>query len=66
LVHFYINGLYWGLYFPCERPDASFSASYFDGDEEDWDTFSHRGITLREGNDSALNQMTALCHQASY
>jgi len=65
LVHLYINGLYWGLYFPCERPDASFSASYYGGDEEDWDTFSHTGITLREGNDSALNQMTALCRQAS-
>ena len=66
LVHLYINGLYWGLYLPCERPDASFSASYYGGDEEDWDTFSHSGITLREGNDSALNQMTTLCQQASY
>jgi hypothetical protein len=65
LVHLYINGLYWGIYFPCERPDASFSASYYGGDEEDWDTFSHSGITLREGNDSALRQMTALCQQAS-
>jgi len=65
IVHLYINGLYWGLYFPCERPDASFSASYYGGDEEDWDTFSHPGIDLREGNDSALNQMTALCRQAS-
>jgi len=65
LVHLYINGLYWGIYFPCERPDASFSASYFGREEEDWDTFSHSGITLREGNDSALHQMTALCQQAS-
>ncbi len=64
-VHLYINGLYWGLYFPCERPDASFSASYYGGDEEDWDTFSHTGITLREGNDTALDHMTALCQQAS-
>ncbi|MBN1805694.1 MAG: lamin tail domain-containing protein [Sedimentisphaerales bacterium] len=66
LVHLYINGLYWGLYLPCERPDASFSAGYYGGDEEDFDTFSHDGITLREGNDSALNQMTTLCRQASY
>lgn len=65
LVHLYINGLYWGIYFPCERPDASFSASYYGGEEEDWDTFSHSGITLREGNDSALRQMTTLCQQAS-
>lgn len=66
LVHLYINGLYWGLYFPCERPDASFSASYYGGEEEDWDTFSHRSLSLREGNNSALNQMTALCQQASH
>ncbi len=66
LVHLYINGLYWGLYFPCERPDASFSASYYGGDEEDWDTFSHSDITLREGNDTALHQMTTLCQQASH
>ena len=65
-VHLYINGLYWGLYFPCERPDASFSASHYGGEEEDWDTFSHTGITLREGNDTAYHQMTALCQQASH
>ena len=65
-VHLYINGLYWGLYFPCERPDASFSASYYGGEEEDWDTFSHSGITLREGNDDALQQMRALSQQVSH
>jgi hypothetical protein len=65
LAHLYINGLYWGIYFPCERPDASFSASYYGGKEEDWDTFSHRSMSLREGNNSALHQMTALCQQAS-
>jgi hypothetical protein len=65
-VHLYINGLYWGLYFPCERPDAAFSASYLGGEEDDWDTFSHSGITLREGNDAALQQMRALCQQVSH
>ena len=65
LAHLYINGLYWGIYFPCERPDASFSASYYDGEAEDWDTFSHRSMALREGNDSALRQMIALCQDAS-
>lgn len=29
-VHLYVNGLYWGLYNPVERPDASFSASYYE------------------------------------
>ena len=38
-VHLYINGVYWGLYNPVERPDASFAASYFGGDKEDWDSY---------------------------
>ncbi|MBN1506390.1 MAG: lamin tail domain-containing protein [Sedimentisphaerales bacterium] len=38
-VHLYIDGAYWGLYNPVERPDQSFTASYFGGDKEDWDCF---------------------------
>jgi len=38
-VHLYINGIYWGLYNPVERPDSSFAASYFGGDKEDWDSY---------------------------
>jgi len=37
-VHLYINGIYWGLYNPAERPDDNFSASYFGGENEDWDS----------------------------
>ncbi len=36
-MHVYINGLYWGVYNPIERPDNSFSAEYLGGDKEDWD-----------------------------
>ncbi len=39
-VHLYVNGLYWGLYNPVERPDASFAASYCGGDKEDWDAYN--------------------------
>jgi hypothetical protein len=35
-VHLYINGLYWGLYNPSERPDSRFYSSYFGGEPEDW------------------------------
>jgi hypothetical protein len=42
-VHLYINGLYWGLYNPVERPDASFAASYMGGQDEDWYSVSHGG-----------------------
>jgi hypothetical protein len=36
-VQLYINGLYWGLYNPTERPDTSFDATYMGGDKDDWD-----------------------------
>lgn len=36
-VHLYLNGLYWGVYNPTERPDASFMASYFGGGKERYD-----------------------------
>jgi hypothetical protein len=64
-VHLYVNGLYWGLYNPVERPDASFSASYYNGRKEDWDVFSHKGYSLHQGDRSALDQMLATCQEAS-
>ncbi|MCL5282380.1 MAG: lamin tail domain-containing protein [Planctomycetes bacterium] len=39
-IHLYINGLYWGLYNPVERPDASFAAEYCGGDKDDWDAYN--------------------------
>lgn len=39
-VHLYINGLYWGLYNMHERPDASFAATYFGGDKEEYDALN--------------------------
>jgi hypothetical protein len=60
-VHLYINGLYWGLYNPTERPDSSFMASYYGGEKEDWDVFKHKLFELNEGTPDALNQMKALC-----
>ncbi len=35
--HLYINGMYWGLYNTCERPEAAYSATYYGGNKEDWD-----------------------------
>jgi len=43
-VHLYINGLYWGLYNPVERPDGHFMAEYFGGDEDDYDIFNHNAL----------------------
>jgi len=49
-VHLYINGLYWGLYNPVERPDAWFASSYMGGQKEDWFAVNHGGAG---GGDSA-------------
>ena len=40
-VHFYLNGLYWGLYNVVERPDGSFMSSYYGGPKDEWETISH-------------------------
>ena len=62
-VHLYVNGLYWGLYNPCERPDASFSARYYGGDEDNWDAL-HDG-SAADGNADAWNKMISLCREAA-
>ena len=54
-VHLYVNGMYWGLYNPVERPDDAFSASYFGGDKDDWDAI-HVSET-NAGTRDAWNQM---------
>lgn len=66
LVHLYINGAYWGLYNPVERPDAAFSASYLGAQKEDWDALNHGtprgGLSwgLVDGTDEAWTQMNSL------
>ncbi|MFC1633854.1 CotH kinase family protein, partial [Planctomycetota bacterium] len=62
-VHLYINGMYWGLYNPCERPDNSFSASYYGGERDNWDAIHDNSAS--SGNLTAWNQMIAKCQQAA-
>jgi hypothetical protein len=64
-VHLYVNGLYWGLYNPCERPDGVFSSSYYGGDKDDWDVFKHKSLTVDQGNRTALNLMQSQCREAA-
>ena len=42
-THLYINGQYWGIYCPAERPEASYAESYFGGDKLDYDVVKHSG-----------------------
>ena len=58
-VHLYLNGIYWGLYNPVERPDDSFSAIYYGGDKNDWDVVKDGAID--EGNIDSWNQLLAKC-----
>jgi len=37
-THLYVNGVYWGVYTVCERPENSFGESYFGGDKDDYNT----------------------------
>ena len=52
-VHLYINGLYWGMYNPCERPDAAFSSAYFGGEKEEWDGINSYPRNVVDGTDAA-------------
>jgi hypothetical protein len=54
-VHLYINGFYWGLYNPVERPDAAFSASYHGGVKDTWDAINQDSAP--DGNYDAWNRM---------
>ena len=49
-VHLYINGKYWGLYYPTERPDADFATSHLGGNKEDWDSLNSGLSQVADGN----------------
>ena len=60
-VHLYVNGLYWGLYNPVERPMAAYCEEYLGGDREDWDSHNGDGRTGGvDGNLDAWNQLNTL------
>ncbi len=61
-VHLYINGIYWGLYNPVERPDNAFSARYYGGERDNWDAIHDN--SANEGDMTVWNQMIAKCQQA--
>ena len=61
-VHLYLNGLYWGLYMPVERPDAGFGAEYFGGESEEYDAINRRTTTNEaiDGDLEAYEEMLAV------
>jgi CotH kinase protein/Lamin Tail Domain/Chitobiase/beta-hexosaminidase C-terminal domain len=65
-AHLYINGVYWGLYNPVERPDGEFAASYLGGNPDSYDVI-HRGgggFEVNQGDRIAWDAMMALAEQA--
>lgn len=62
-MHLYINGHYWGLYNPVERPTEHFAAARFGGDEDEYDVIKwQRGVGHRvsAGDDMAWNELIGL------
>ena len=62
-VHLYLNGLYWGLYNPVERPEAGFGEEYFGGDAEEYDAINRRTYT-NEAVDGTLDAYNELLDRA--
>ena len=54
-AHLYINGIYWGLYNPTERPTDDFAASYFGGDKDEYDVYNSG--ELLDGTADAWNKL---------
>jgi hypothetical protein len=57
-VHLYLNGLYWGIYDPAERPDAGFAEQYLGGAKEDYDVVNEGAVV--DGNMTAYNTMIGI------
>ncbi len=64
-IHLYINGQYWGLYNTDERPEASWGASYFGGNREDYDVIKvEAGPYTIEATDGNMDAWTRLYNLA--
>ena len=59
-VHLFLNGAYWGLYNPTERPDGSFGEDHFGGDDTDYDAVSRRfSVEVQSGTKTHWDEMIA-------
>ena len=56
-VHLYLNGLYWGIYNPFERPDAEYAVEYLGGREQDWDSVLSDATEVVDGDAQGYNAM---------
>ncbi|MBN2477233.1 MAG: lamin tail domain-containing protein [Pirellulales bacterium] len=56
-AHLYLNGIYWGMHWLHERPDESFAADYFGGEEEDYDVIKHSYNLVVNGTNANYREM---------
>jgi hypothetical protein len=63
--HLYINGLYWGLYESQERSEASYAATYFGGEPEDYDVVKadNYRTSYTDGTIDDWNLLWGLCQE---
>lgn len=58
-VHLFINGLYWGVYNLCEKPDKDFAAEYLGGNPDDYDVMKDY-TEVADGNALAWTKLMAM------
>ena len=64
--HLYVDGIYWGLYQSQERPESNYGATYFGGDNDDYDTVKPnrswpRGMECVDGTFTAYKRLWQAC-----
>ena len=57
-VHLYLNGLYWGVYNPTERPDATFASAHLGGSAADYDIVKNHEEFI-DGDRDAYDELLA-------
>lgn len=63
--HLFINGVYWGIFNSCERPEANYGEAYFGGRAEDYDVIKVEAgpyaINATDGTLAAWTRLYNLC-----
>jgi len=60
-VHLYLNGLYWGVYNACEKPDHRFMAAHEGGADDDWYVRNHGGELSEAASSTVWDELVAAC-----
>ncbi|MDA3881183.1 MAG: lamin tail domain-containing protein [Prolixibacteraceae bacterium] len=64
-AHLYLNGIYWGLYYPTERMDSDYASSHLGGKAEDYDVIKDY-TEVANGSIDAWNRMISISRQSMH